>query len=553
MSKFPLKEKMLVTCALPYANGSAHIGHLRTYIPGDVFVRFMRKIGQDVIFICGSDTHGTPIVVNAEKEGLTPKALVKKYHDRFRRLFERLRMSFDNYGSTDSPENHARTQELLKKLDAAGYIYDKEIEQAYCESCKRSLPDRYLVGACPYCGAEARGDECDQGCGRFLEAGELKDPKCKVCGGTPVFKKQTHKFLKLTAFDEFLKEYLEELEGTNVARNYAIGWVRGGLKDWCITRDINWGVKYPGSDKVVYVWVDAPVGYIASTENWAKRTGGDWRDYWQDGSKIVHFIGSGITYHHCIFWPSMLKGAGYNLPWSVVASGMLKVDGKKFSKSRGYVVWVEEDYLDKGFSADALRYYTVAASPHTNDLDFSWKLFQEKTNKDLADTLGNLVHRTCLFAHSTFEGKVASGVDAKVLERIKETEVALRLAFEEYDFKKAADIVIALAAYGNEFFQFCEPWKKKGTSECEQAIINCIQIVKALAVFIEPFTPDAAERIWAQLGEESDVHEVDIEVAYQPVENVIQKPEIVFPKIDDDLRKNAEETLNKRMEASLKG
>ena len=546
MTNFPLKEKMLVTCALPYANGAAHLGHLRTYIPGDVFVRFLRKIGQDVLFVCGSDTHGTPIVVNAEKEKITPKQLVEKYHQHFQKVFSRLNMSFDFYGSTDSPENHARTQEILTKLDKAGYIYEKEIDEAYCEKCKKYLPDRYLAGICPYCGAEARGDECDLGCGRFLETGELKEPKCKICGTVPKMVKRTHKFFKLTAFDKFLKEYLPTLEGTKVARNYALGWVKGGLKDWCITRDIDWGIKFPGTDLIVYVWVDAPIGYIAATEEWAKKNKKDWKAYWQDSAKIVHFIGSGITYHHCIFWPAMLKGAGYTLPWSVAASGMLTIEGNKFSKSRGNVVWVEEDYLDKGFSADALRYYTVACSPHTNDLDFSWRMFQDKVNKDLSDVLGNFVHRICLFSWDGFKGKMKGKAEKKVLDKIRDTENGLRNAIGDYDFKRAADTVISLAAYGNETFQGCEPWKSKGTSECEQAVVNGLQIVKALAIFMEPFTPAAAERIWSQIGEK-DVHSAKIEEAYAPAKGVVKKPEVIFPKIEDKQREEAEKVLAGRM------
>ncbi len=553
MPKFPFKEKLLVTCALPYANGDVHIGHLRTYIPGDVFVRFMRKIGQDVIFICGSDTHGTPIVVNAEKEGVKPEELVAKYHAKFKSVFKKLNISMDHYGSTDSPENHARTQEIVKKLEKGGYIYEKEIDEAYCPKCERSLPDRYLKGVCPYCGAEARGDECDQGCGRFLEKGELKDPVCKICGGKPEFVKRTHKFFKLTEFEEFLEKYLKKLEGTKVAKNYALGWLKGGLKDWCITRDMKWGVKYPGFDKVVYVWVDAPIGYIASTENWAKKTGGDWEEYWKDDAKIIHFIGSEITYHHCIFWPSMLEGAGYNLPWGVVASGMLKVNGKNFSKSRGYVVWLEEDYLERGFDPDAMRYYVVATSPHTRDLDFSWDVFQEKANKELADTLGNFVHRTCLFARDVFDGKVNAGVDSNVKEKIKETEKKMRKAFEKYDFKRAADAAMSLASYGNEFFQCCAPWKKKGSEECEQAIANCMQMVKALAVFMEPFTPDAAQRIWKQIGEKGSVHEVEMDAAYLPVKGKLGKTEVIFPKIEDKEMEEVKKVLDERMEKASGG
>ncbi len=335
--------------------------------------------GEEVVFVCGSDCHGTPIVVNAEQQGLTPKELVDIYHEHFIKIFDALNIKFDFYGRTDSEYHHYRTTEIVKKLIEKGYIYPKEIQLAYCPKCQRFLPDRYVEGICPYCGAVARGDECDQGCGRHLEPGEIKEPRCKICGSEAEFRTQRHYFFKLTEFQEFLEKYLENLKGTENALNYARNWVKN-LRDWCITRNLEWGVKFPGEeDLVVYVWVDAPIGYISFTEKACEAKGCDWRKIWIDGeAEIVHFIGLDIVYHHCIFWPAMLKGADYALPSAVVASGMVKVEGKTFSKSRGYVVWVEEDYLNSGLSPDYLRYYIVNYTSHQKDLNFSWEVSRKR-------------------------------------------------------------------------------------------------------------------------------------------------------------------------------
>ncbi|MFQ6056721.1 MAG: class I tRNA ligase family protein, partial [Methanosarcinales archaeon] len=269
MSNFPSENPVLVTCGLPYANGACHIGHLRTYIPADVFVRSLRKQKQYTVFVCGSDTHGTPIIVNAEEQGIAPKKLIEKYHKHFEEIFKKLGIEFNIFGSTDSPSNHNRTIKIVNKLIDAGYVYPQMIELAYCMHCNRFLPDRYVEGICPHCGAHARGDECDQGCGRHLEPGEIREPVCKLCGNKAAYKKQEHFFFKLSIFKDFLVDYLDNLNGTKNAINYAKGWLKD-LKDWCITRNMEWGVRFPDHDNlVVYVWVDAPIGYISFTEEWA--------------------------------------------------------------------------------------------------------------------------------------------------------------------------------------------------------------------------------------------------------------------------------------------
>mgnify|MGYP000029316352 FL=1 len=537
--KFPQDRPILVTCALPYANGPCHIAHLRTYVPGDVFVRYLRKLGQEVVFVCGSDTHGTPITVNAEALGITPRELASRYHRHYQEVFRRLNIIFDNYGSTDDPRNHRRTQQIVRTLMERGYVYPKEIEQPYCPRCRRFLPDRYVRGTCPYCGAEARGDECDQGCGRHLEPGELLNPRCAICGTAAEMRRTRHYFLRLSAFEDFLREYLQGLEGTSIARNYALQWVEKGLRDWCITRNIEWGVRFPGEeDLVLYVWVDAPVGYISSTEEWAEKTDGDWRLFWKGSGRIIHFIGGDIVYHHCIFWPAMLRGSGYNLPWAVVASAMVRVEGKIFSKSRGYVIWVEEDYLEEGLDPDALRYYILSYTGHTKDLDFSWRAYQEKVNKELVGTLGNFLYRVLLFAHRNFGGIPEGPKDDEVKRTIEETIEEILLGLDEYEFKKIADSVLALSAFGNRYFQSHTPWKtlKEDREACSAAIYNCLWIARALAVLMSPLMPGKAQELWEQLGEEGKVEEAPVAEALSPpmAGRRLGRPRPLFKRASDE-------------------
>jgi len=555
-------KPMIVTCGLPYANGMAHLGHMRTYVPADIFVRAQRKQGREVVFICGSDTHGTPIVVNAEQEGITPKELVSIYHDHFADIFGRMDVRFDAFGTTDDIENHNRTTDIVQKLIDGNYVYSKNIDIAYCPHCDRFLPDRYVEGICPHCSAVARGDECDQGCKKPLYPGELIEPRCAVCKNPAEYRSQEHFFFKLSEFDGFLKTYLENVRGTDNAVNYAKGWVTQGLEDWCITRNMDWGVKYPGADDlVVYVWVDAPIGYIAFTEEWAAQKGESWEKFWKpaaDGkqdSEIVHFIGGDIVYHHCIFWPAMLKGAGYALPTDVVASGMLKIEDKKFSKSRGYVVWVGEDYLDQGFHQDLLRYYLSGYTSHTKELNFSWMVLQEKINSELVAVLGNLFYRTLLFASKNF-GVIPNGMPApEILERIKQTTTDAVDTLKEYEFKRYSDTVMELASYANTYFQSHEPWAliKTDKEKCGEVVYNCLQIVKALCVLFEPVTPSKMQEAWKQLGLEGNVSDVLYEEALVPLVNgsKMGTPEILFTKLEDDKIAEMDGIAKQRVQSAM--
>jgi methionyl-tRNA synthetase len=547
---------MLVTCGLPYTNGRCHLGHLRTYVPADFYVRFLRRSGEEVVFICGSDNHGTPIVVSAEEEGIEPKELSLRYHRHFADTFIRLSVNFDHFGMTDGETNHRRTRAIVQKLIDHGYVYRKIIQQSYCPKCERFLPDRYVEGICPYCGVPARGDECDQGCGRHLEPGEIKSACCKVCRAPAELREQEHYFFQLSEFKEFLLSYLPDLGGTQIARNYALGWVKEGLHDWCITRMMDWGVKFPGNDSlVVYVWVDAPIGYISFTEEWAEKNGKDWKTYWcGDIVPVTHFIGSDIIYHHTIFWPSMLRGAGYGVPQAIVASGMLKINDQKFSKSRGYVVWTNEDYLDKGLPADYLRYYLLSYTSHTRELNFSWKIFQERVNNEVVGTLGNFIYRTLYFARKFFPTLPEGSVDEVVLAQIRRSGDVMEEAVRSYEFKSAVDALMALAAYGNSYIQNQAPWQLVKTDQgaAAQVIRNCLQLVHALTLLMEPVMPESAQRIWSMMGNTDQVggHPLGEALEYPPSRE-LPSPTPPFTKMEDDRIRELEALLKKRVEDAM--
>ncbi len=542
---------LLVTCGLPYTNGPCHLGHLRTYVPADAYVRYMRRAGEEVLFVCGSDNHGTPIVVSAEEAGTTPRALSEQYHKHFDETFKRMGVIFDRFGMTDDPTNHHRAQSIVKELEKNGYIYRQIVHQAYCTKCKRFLPDRYVEGVCPHCGKPARGDECDQGCGKHLEPGEIKDPVCKVCSTKAEFRDQEHYFFRLSAFKDFLLPYLDTVRGTSNARNYAIGWIRDELHDWCITRTLEWGVKFPGRDDlVVYVWVDAPIGYISFTEEWAKAHGKDWKRYWCGENRVTHFIGGDIIYHHTIFWPALLKGAGYGVPHAVVASGMLKVDDHKFSKSRGYVVWTNDDYLDRGLPADYLRYYLLAYTSHTKELNFSWSLFAERINNEVVNIFGNFVYRTLYFAQKEFGGIPPGSVDASIMAEIEKSLATVDALMRDYEFKGAVDAIMALAAFGNTYIQTNAPWKlvKTDREAAAHVIKNCVQLAKAVALLLEPVMPEAAQQCWVQLGYSDRIADHAIsEATTMVMEATLAPPVPLFSKMDDDKVKELDALLQKRV------
>jgi methionyl-tRNA synthetase len=561
LRNYPTKDPVLVTCGLPYASGQMHIGHLRTYVPADVFVRLLKKMRVDVVFVCGSDTHGTPVLTAAEAAGVSPKELYTKYHQFYLETFPKLHINFDNYGTTNDPENIARTIQIVKELQKNGHIYPKNLDSPYCDNEGRSLPDRYVRGECPYCHADARGDECDQGCGRYLEPGEILNPRCAICGSPTRTITRTHYYFKLSSFEDFLKKYLNDVDGTKIAKNYALGWVNEGLKDWCITRDLDWGIKYPGDESLtLYVWVDAPIHYMSSTEEWAKKIKkpDEWKKFWLPGTgRLVHFIGQDIVYHHCLFWPAMLKGSNYNLPSAIVASGMVKIRNHNFSRSRGYVVWILDDFLDRGLDPDYLRYYMVSFTGHTRDLDFSYTAFADKVNTELVGTIGNFIYRTLHFTKKHFDTVPDGKIDKTLLKEVERSIETIIDAVNEYELKKASDEILRLASIGNEYFQANQPWVlvKKDKAKCGDVLFNAVALVKAITIFIDPIMPGTAETIWKQLGFKGpEIHELPLDEALKPPKagSSIINPQPVISKIDDDLLDSLKTIIDNRIRAAEK-
>ena len=563
-------KRVLVTAALPYANGKLHLGHLRsTYIPADIYVRYLRLKGCDALYICATDEHGTPISVRAEAEGISPKQVVDKYHELIRRDLERVGCSFDVFSRTTTLTHYKLTQEFFKSLLERGYIYKKDYDQLFCPKCKRFLPDRYVEGTCPYCGYEgARGDSCD-GCGRYLKPTELINPHCIVCGSTPKVRRTKHWFFRLSALQDFLGRWIKGSKELSAnVKNYALRWLHEGLKDWCVTRDLGWGVSVPVEEakgKVIYVWFDAPLGYVSSTMEWAKSVGRAeaWRDYWQKGGcEIVHFIGKDIIYHHSLFWPAMLKAhGGYNLPNKIIAGEYLTLEGKKISKSRGWVIEVE-DYL-KSFEPDPLRYYLTVTAPLHKDADFSWGEYAKRNNDELADILGNFVYRSLIFIHQHFNGRVPEPgefdeEDRKVLQAIKESSKKIGRYLDRCNFHMAIKGVIELAALGNRYLSKKEPWKilKTNPEEASTTLYITSQIVKALAILLEPFLPFTAERVWTYLDLPGSVHQQRWEDAVKevPAMHKISKPKPLFKKIEPETvelqRKILRESLGKTLRPS---
>ena len=546
---FPTENPAVVTCGLPYANGDLHVGHLRTYVGGDAYARALEKLGQATAFVSGSDMHGTPVAVNAWREGVSPEEFALRHHEKYAETFPEFDVEFDNYGHTREETNVELTQDFVRELDDGGHIYEKEIEVAWDPEEDQPLPDRYVEGTCPYCGEHARGDECDEGCGRHLEPGEIENPTSVITGNPAEYRTREHEFLRLSEFQDYLGEFIDRLDGTANARNQPREWIEGKLQDWCITRDLDWGIEYPGEeDLVLYVWVDAPIEYVASTKQYSERVdtdGYDWEEVWQDEGEIVHVIGRDIIQHHTVFWPAVLHGVGYNEPRSVMASGFVNLDGKGFSTSRNRAVWAD-DYLDEGFDTDLYRYYVTTGTGFQQDVDFSWERFAERVNGELVGTLGNFCYRSLLFAHRNYDGTPDSEVSAAVEERIEGAIEDFGDGVDDYSVRAIGQAPVELAQFGNEYIQGHEPWKlddpERGT-----VIRDCVQLVKAIAVLAEPVMPSTAERLWSQLGESGSVHDATLDAALDAPSANFDAPEELFEKIDDD--RVAE--LNEELEAQI--
>ena len=553
--EFPTDTPAVVTCGLPYANGDLHVGHLRSYTAGDVLSRGLQKLGQETAFVCGSDMHGTPIALNADEAGVSPEQFAMEYHEQYQETFPKFNVEFDNYGHTHDETNTALTQDIVETLEEAGYVYEKEIKVAWDPAEDQPLPDRYVEGTCPYCGEHARGDECDEGCGRHLEPGEIEDPVSTQTGNPAEYRERAHKFFAVSELADYLTEFLDGLEGTSNARNQPREWIESGLEDWCITRDIDWGIDYPAEeDLVLYVWVDAPIEYISSTKQYSERVGADtydWERAWREEGEIVHVIGRDIIQHHTIFWPAMLEVAAFTAPRAVCATGFVTINGKGLSTSRNRAIWAQE-YLDEGFHPDLLRYYLTTMGGFQQDLDFSWDRFQERVNGELVGTVGNFLYRSLLFAHRNYGGTPEVDLSGEVEERIEAAIEDFTDALNDYEIRRAGDAAVKLAQFGNEYIQRHEPWKLDD-DEAAPVIRDCVQLAKAVTVLIEPVAPGKAEAAWAQVGGEADVHEVTVDAALEPPAADFDEPAELFEQVEDERVEALNEKLDERVAEAAEG
>ncbi|MDI6802508.1 MAG: methionine--tRNA ligase [Bacteroidota bacterium] len=509
-------KRILITAALPYANGKIHLGHLAgAYLPADIYARYQRLQKRDVLFICGSDEHGVPITITAENEKTTPQAIVDRYHELNKKAFGKFGMSFDNYSRTSLPLHHSIAQEFFIKMHRAGILKEKIEKQLYDQKARMFLPDRYVEGTCPTCKApDARGDQCEK-CGTFLNPTDLIDPKSKISGDTPIVRETSHWYFPLGDYQQRLKNYIDKKNTEDGWRDnvikYCQSWFNDGLQDRAVTRDLQWGVEVPlegYKDKVLYVWFDAVLGYISSTKEWSQKNGNEkWKDYWtKDDTKYVAFIGKDNVVFHCIVFPAMLMAWNdnsdikYVLPTNVPANEFLNLEGQKFSKSRGWGVDVDE-FLEK-YPADSLRYALAVNMPESRDSDFYWKDFQAKHNNELADILGNFVNRTFTFVHKNFEGVVPQLHELSDLDNAFVNELTLKPEtvgnlIEKYKFREAVLETMNLARSANKYFNDSEPWKtnKNNPEKCSTTINISLQAVRTLSILFQPVIPGVAHRI----------------------------------------------------------
>ena len=559
-------KRYLITAALPYANGQKHIGHLAgAYLPADIYVRYLKAQKRDAVFVCGSDEHGTAIPIQATKEGTTAQAIIDKYHPLMEQNFKDLGIVFDVYHRTSDPLHHQTAQEFFTKLEANGELETKETEQYFDESAQTFLADRYIKGTCPSCGYDsAYGDQCEK-CGKSLSPEELINPVSTLSGNAPIKKTTKHWYLPLNRHEEFLRHWILEEHG-NDWRPSVVGqcksWIDGGLQPRAVTRDLDWGVKVPlaGADgKVLYVWFDAPIGYISATKQWALNTGNDWKPYWEDkDTKLVHFIGKDNIVFHCIIFPVMLKLHGNILPTDVPANEFMNLEGDKMSTSRNWKLDMQDyitDFVNKENGgpqmADALRYYLTQIAPETKDSEFMWKGFQDAINSELVSVFGNFVNRSLVLMHKLCNGKVPpyhtdieDSEDASVKEAIAATAKKVSELIEAYRFREALFEVIALARIGNGYMQKREPWivaKQLAENPAAQKQIDnclhlCLQLTANLAILAQPFLPFTAKKMCHLLKVVDKI--LDWENAGSlkllSVGYTLRAPELLFRKIEDE-------------------
>lgn len=543
-------KRILVTAALPYANGPVHIGHLAgCYIPSDIYVRYQRAQKRDVKFVGGSDEHGVPITIRAMKEGVSPQQIVDKYHALIRDSFKKMGISFDIYSRTTSPVHHKTAADFFKKLYDDGLFEEKETEQYYDEKAKTFLADRYITGTCPVCGnPNAYGDQCEK-CGSSLSPEQLIDPRSTLSDAVPVKKLTKHWYFPLRNYEPWLKQWVLEdhKEWKNNVYGQCKSWLDNGLQSRAMTRDSNWGVKVPLPDaegKVLYVWFDAPIGYISAT----KELTDQWADYWcREDTKLVHFIGKDNIVFHCIIFPAMLKAhGGFVLPDNVPANEFLNIEGEKVSTSRNWAVWVHEYLKDFPGCEDVLRYVLCANAPETKDNDFTWKDFQDRNNSELVAIFGNFVNRSLVLMHKLCGGKVppfhnaiVDADDKQLMEDIGTARIKITQSLEEYRFREALFEIIDLSRRGNQYLQKKEPWKKAGVENGQQQVDNCIhlslQLTANLAIFINPFLPATAQKMLHMLKVVEKMLDWENAGSFKllRVGYTLRAPELLFRKIED--------------------
>jgi len=564
-----LPEKVLVTSAWPYINVTPHLGNLvGSVLSADVTARYYRLKGADTMMVSGSDTHGTPIEVEAIKQGITPKALTDRNHSKVAELFRRWDASFDNYTSTESPVHKAFVQKTLLEIQKNGFIFSQDTQMLYCEHDQRFLPDRFVEGKCPYCGCEkARGDQCDL-CGKLLEPTLLVEPYCVICKNKPVVKTSRHWYIDLSKLSQPLIEYLNSNQQlpANV-KSFSLNWIKEGLKPRAVTRDVEWGIPAPfegAEGKTIYVWVDAVLGYVSATIEQSQRIGEPekWREFWFDKTaKTLYFVGKDNIPFHTIILPALLlaSGQGYNLPWNVSATEFLQFRGQKASKSQRVGIWIDEAL--EMFPVDYWRFFLIATRPESKDTNFTWAAFADKINADLNDTFGNFIHRTLSFINSKFDATIPAPTkldadDQAVLDTVKAKAAQAAKEIEDRWLQSAANTLIAISRTGNQYLNTKEPWNLMKTDREKAGTIFYVatQVVKAIAVVSEPFMPQTAEQLWRTLNLQGAVEQIKWADATVPVEggHKINKPTPLFHKIEADETKLDEQLAQIRSKMAPK-
>lgn len=534
-----MKPKAVVTSALPYANGEIHLGHISsTYLPADVTVRHLRQRGVEAYYVCATDDYGTPILVQSERESKSPQEYVAQWHERDLKDFQSLDIRFDAFSSTSAEHSAKFVQECFEALNKAGHIYEKEIEQLYCDKDSMFLPDRYVRGTCPHCHATDQYSDLCESCGKVPE--QILDPHCSLCGQSPKLKSTTHYFFALSHFADKIHSWLEsDSRLQSDVKNYVLEWIKQGISDWDITRDISWGVPIPGDDagRVFYGWFDNHLSYISTTLEMLDKKGIDGTKFWNEAD-IYHFIGKDIVYHHYMFLPAIRLGLGekFKLPDFMPVRGHLKLEGKKISKSRGWYIGLR-DFVSH-FEADYLRFYLLLVSSYSqDDLNFDWNDFGARINSELIGNIGNFVNRTLSFTAKSFEGKIPSpdvtgDEHEKAKAKIENLAASLGAQLESGHLDKALRSILAFSAGFNQYFQHCEPWKgAKGSSSC---IYYSVNAVRSLAITLYPFVPSSAQRIWLQLGLEGKVEDATWDSASEVglEGHHIGAPSALFERVD---------------------